>query len=84
MTEDEFRRRPSADRPGDDLRARLEVVDDALLAVAGNIAHGRVPGEELERDRCRLVAERVAIKGRRVVDLLARPPAGSPGRGGEP
>jgi hypothetical protein len=78
MTEDEFRRRPSADRPGDDLRARLELVDDALLAVAGNIAHGRVPADELERDRCRLVAERIASKSRGVVDMLARPPAGSP------
>jgi hypothetical protein len=74
MTGGDTRRRPTGDRCGDDLRARLELVDEALLAIAGNVANGRVPGDELERDRCRLVGERIASKGRRVVDLLARPP----------
>lgn len=69
MTESEFRRRTSTD-----LRARLELVDEAMLAIAGNIVNGRVPGDETERDRCRLVGERIASKGRRVVDLLAKPP----------
>jgi hypothetical protein len=69
MTESEFRRRTSTD-----LRARLELVDEALLAINGNIVNGRVPGDEAERDRCRLVGERIASKGRRVVDLLAKPP----------
>jgi hypothetical protein len=74
MTEREFRRRPTGDRHGDDLRARLELVAEALLAIGGNVANGRVPAAEAERDRCRLVGERIAAEGRRVVDLLARPP----------
>jgi hypothetical protein len=69
VTGDGFGRRPSAD-----LRARLELVHEAMLAIAGNVAAGRAPADEDERDRCRLVAERVAAEGRRVVDLLARRP----------
>jgi hypothetical protein len=74
MTENEFRRSPSRDRPGEDTRARMELIDEAMLALVGNIANGLVPADEAERDRCRLVGERIAAKGRRVVDLLAKPP----------
>jgi hypothetical protein len=79
MTENEFRRRPTGDRCGDDLRARLELVDEAMLAIVGNVVNGRVPGDKLERERCRLVAERIEAKGLHVGVLLARLPAVSPG-----
>jgi hypothetical protein len=66
VTESEFLRRPSAD-----FGRRLEYAEAALDAV---LSLG-LPADEIERDRCRLVAERVVANGRRVVDLLARPPA---------
>jgi hypothetical protein len=65
---------PRYPRPGDDLLFRLELVDEALLAIAGNVANGRTPDDEAVRDRCRQVAERIAAKGRGVTDQLARPP----------
>jgi hypothetical protein len=65
----EFRRRPVAD-----LRHRLEQAEGEMLAVAALVAAGRAPDDEAERGRCRLVAERIATKGRGVVDMLARPP----------
>jgi hypothetical protein len=62
--------------PGDDLFARLELIHEALTATADSVAAGRAPGDETERDRCRRVAELLAGQGRRVVDLLAKPPGG--------
>jgi hypothetical protein len=61
-------------RPVADLRHRLEQAEAELLAVADLLAEGRAPDDELERDRCRLVAERVASRSRGAVDMLARPP----------
>lgn len=61
-------------RPGDDLFARLELIHEALTATAEAVAAGRAPVDGTERDRCRRVAELLAGQGRRVVDLLGRPP----------